>query len=209
MLETQSIIYKSAALICDSYTKACSAPNILSGFKAAGIWPYDRKVFTDRFSPSHKQSATKTEPQVWTNRSQAPVRPLSKPILPIAHCSFMQQCNKRTTTFNFAYYQSTASTQKSRPTKPTKRKKTEHGYINSTPSLRKKKPADYSSSSHDDENAVVPVDDSSADEMDEEEQPNPFPEGGNTGRYYVVKFYTKISCILCWTPERKCVRWGG
>ncbi|XP_067934193.1 uncharacterized protein [Watersipora subatra] len=40
-------IYQSAQLIGSVYTRACSTENIISGFKAAGIWPLNIDVFTD------------------------------------------------------------------------------------------------------------------------------------------------------------------
>lgn len=176
-------IYKCAALICDSYTKACSAPNVLSGFKAAGIWPYNREVFSDvDFLP-----ATVTERD--ENRTPGMDQPQPGTSRPIVEANVPQSPTTRPGTN--ATIEPTPSTslvisrplphKKFRPTKPTKRKKTEHGYINSTPSLRKKRPADYSSSSDEDGNTVIPFDDSSADEMDEEERPNLLPEVGNSG----------------------------
>ena len=64
------------------------------------------------------------------------------------------------------------------PTTPMRRnrKKTESGYLNSTPSLKRKKPVDYSSTSDEDEPMVAGiVDDSSADEVDEQ-PPEEFAE---------------------------------
>ena len=40
-------IYQSAEFIGAAYTKACSAQNILSGFKASGKWLLNRNIFTD------------------------------------------------------------------------------------------------------------------------------------------------------------------
>ena len=40
-------IYQSAEFIGAAYTKACSAQNILNGFKASGVWLLNRNIFAD------------------------------------------------------------------------------------------------------------------------------------------------------------------
>lgn len=46
-------IFQVAELVGEAWVKAGTPSNIMAGFKAAGIWPYDRNVFSDEaFLPS-------------------------------------------------------------------------------------------------------------------------------------------------------------
>lgn len=40
-------IYQTGKFIAESYSKACSAENILSGFRAAGVWQLNPDIFED------------------------------------------------------------------------------------------------------------------------------------------------------------------
>ncbi|XP_067929497.1 uncharacterized protein [Watersipora subatra] len=81
---------------------------------------------------------------------------------------------------------------------PKRRKKlAKHGYINSTPSLKKRKPVLHDDSSSGDEvDGVVPLDDSSGDEL--EEPPVELPEEikAEVGKYYMVRFDTKKAQVF-------------
>ncbi|XP_067943465.1 uncharacterized protein [Watersipora subatra] len=173
-------IYQSAAFICDFYTKACSAPNILSGFRKSGFWPYDREVFTDiDFLPSAVTDRNENripgieQPQPGTSRPTVEVNSLEHPT---AHPN--SSAASAITPSTSLVISRPLPHKRPKPIKQTKRKKIEHGYINSTPSLKRKIPQEDSSSTDRDEDAIVPVDDSSADEIDEEELPNTLPEVG-------------------------------
>lgn len=93
--------------------------------------------------------------------------------------------------------------------KRTQRKKAESGYLNSTPSLKKRRPATYSSSSSENDE-VFSLDDSSGDEA-ESPLANELPVELSdeirveVGKYYVVKFDNKKTTVFY---VQNCQHWS-
>lgn len=213
-------IYQMGGLICSAYTRACTAENIMSGFKASGIWPLDKGVFSEvDFLPA----SVTDMPEVHTS-ADATASTSSSENIGVGNTSVSANPTASTSAAGGASLtessqvppnisvDTTAPLAKRRsgkftmspstirpfpkkicrtPKRKGNRRKALHGYLNNTPTLKKLRPAQEEISSSDEDNGVISLDDSSGDEIDEEPEQIPDEVEAQVGRFYVIKFDTK------------------